>query len=277
MRKYLLLCLAALFVSALASELAAGEAAGAKSGKKFVEVARFKCKEANQGVAVGPDHFYAVDNKAIGKYEKKTGKKVGEWVADADYPALHFDGGVVLDGKLYLPHSNYPDSPMTSSVEVMDADTLKPISTHSIGVQLGSLTWIDRKDGKWWSVFANYHQVFGKNREPYGNSYWTVFAQLNDEYKVEQSWIFPDELIKRSLPMSISGGSWGPDGRLYVSGHDHAEVYVMRIPKMGSILELEESIPVGIAGQGIAWDRSEPGVFYGIVRKTREVVVFRLE
>lgn len=277
MRKYLLLCLAALFVSALASELVAGEAAGEKSGKKFVEIARFKCKEANQGVAVGPDHFYAVDNKTVGKYEKKTGKKVGEWVATAEYPALHFDGGVVLDGKLYLPHSNYPDSPMTSSVEVLDADTLKPISTHSIGVQLGSLTWIDRKDDKWWVVFANYNQTFGKNMQPYGNSFNTVFAQLNDEYKVERSWIFPEELIKRSLPMSISGGSWGPDGRLYVSGHDHPEVYVMRLPKMGSILELEETIPVGIAGQGIAWDRSEPGVFYGIVRKTREVVVFRLE
>jgi hypothetical protein len=77
--------------------------------------------------------------------------------------------------------------------------------------------------------------------------------------------------------MSISGGSWGPDGLLYVSGHDHPEVYGMRLPKMGSILELVKTIPVNIAGQGIAWDRSTPDTLYGIVRGTKEVVVSKLQ
>ena len=31
-----------------------------------------------------------------------------------------------------------------------------------------------------------------------------------------------------------------------------------------------------MAGQGIAWDRSDPGVLYGIVKKERVVVVNRM-
>jgi hypothetical protein len=32
--------------------------------------------EANQGVAVDADYFYAIDDRALGKYEKATGRKV---------------------------------------------------------------------------------------------------------------------------------------------------------------------------------------------------------
>jgi hypothetical protein len=85
--------------------------------------------------------------------------------------------------------------------------------------------------------------------------------------------------------MSNSGGSWGPDGFLYLTGHDPAELYRMRIPKAGSVLELVDTIAMNIRGQGIAWDRSQPGVIYGIVRATakekaagggHKVTVFRL-
>ncbi|MDR1828298.1 MAG: cycloisomerase, partial [Methylobacteriaceae bacterium] len=233
--------------------------------------------EANQGIAVDDKYFYAIDNTTIGKYEKDTGKFVEKWEKSKEYPAIHFDGGVVLDGKLYLPHSNYSASPMTSSVEIFDAETLKPIGTHSFGIKLGSLTWVDRHDGAWWAVFANYNRVFGTNKEVYGHTWWTVFVKMNDNWEVQQSWIFPDAILKRSDPMSVSGGSWGPDGRLYVTGHDHPEAYVVRIPKMGSILELEETIPLNIEGQGIAWDRSKPGTIYGISRKNKEVVVSTLK
>jgi len=39
---------------------------------------------------------------------------------------------------------------------------------------------------------------------------------------------------------------------------------------MSSILELVEILPKNIRGQGIAWDRSETGVLYGIIRATKE-------
>jgi hypothetical protein len=42
----------------------------------------------------------------------------------------------------------------------------------------------------------------------------------------------------------------------------------MTTPKGGSVLELVEIVPINIRGQGIAWDRSQPGIIYGILRAT---------
>ena len=81
------------------------------------------------------------------------------------------------------------------------------------------------------------------------------------------------------------GGSWGADGFLYLSGHDPAEIYKMRLPRAGSALELVDTIAMNIRGQGIAWDRSQAGVIYGIIRATakekaaggeHKVTVFKL-
>jgi hypothetical protein len=77
--------------------------------------------------------------------------------------------------------------------------------------------------------------------------------------------------------MSNSGGSWGPDGNLYLSGHDPAEAYVMQLPKIGSTLDWIGTVPLAIAGQGIAWDRSQPDVIYGFVRDTRMVSVNKVD
>lgn len=269
--------LSLLSLTLTAAPLFAAEAPVAPEGPSFTEVKRYQAKEARQGIAVDAKHFYAIDNTTIGKYEKDTGKKVAEWNGSAEFPAIHFDGGVVLDGKLYLPHSNYPQNPMTSSVEIFDAATRKPIGTHSFGILLGSLTWVDRHDGAWWAVFANYSRIFGTDKQAYGHTHWTSFVKMDDNWNILQQWVFPLNVLKRSEPMSLSGGSWGPDGLLYVSGHDHPEVYAMRLPKMGSVLELVKTLPLNIAGQGIAWDRSKPGTIYGIVRKTNEVVVSELK
>ena len=77
-------------------------------------------------------------------------------------------------------------------------------------------------------------------------------------------------IIDRFEDMSNSGGSWGPDRYLYLTGHDPAELYRMRLPKAGSALELVDIIPMNIRGQGIAWHRSQPGVIYGIIRATEK-------
>lgn len=247
-----------------------------QSARELAELARFDAPEARQGVAVDAQHFYAVTDRAIGKYDKQSGALVAKWEGPRDGPIIHLDSGVVLDGKLYAAHSNYPNEPMTSSVEIYDASTLKPIGSHSFGIMWGSLTWIDRHDGAWWAVFANYSRVFGQSQRPYGNSYWTTLIRFDDKWQWQQGWIFPSNIIKRSEPMSISGGSWGPDGLLYVTGHDHAEVYALRLPRQGSILEHVETIPFAVEGQGIAFDRSQPGVLYGISRSKSQVVAARL-
>jgi hypothetical protein len=42
----------------------------------------------------------------------------------------------------------------------------------------------------------------------------------------------------------------------------------MTLPEAGSVLKLVEIVPLSIRGQGIAWDRAQPGVIYGIKRAT---------
>lgn len=243
-------------------------AAGAEAEGTLEQIASFDIPEANQAVAADGGHFYAVDNQAIGKYDRKTGKLVKRWQGPREGPILHLDSAMMMDGKLYCAHSNYPEWPMTSSLEVFDAATLEHVGSHSFGIQWGSLTWVDWHDGHWWMGFANYDKPYGPNGTKYGDKRSTIVVKMTKDYRAVEAWTLPKALLDKFEDMSNSGGSWGPDGELYLTGHDPAELYRMRFPKAGSVLELAQIIPMNIRGQGIAWDRSEPGVIYGIVRAT---------
>ena len=238
--------------------------------RQFKEITRFNMVEARQGVAVDQDHIYVIGSRKIGKYEKLTGKTVAQWEESENGPIIHLDSGVIIEGKLYCAHSNYPGVPMTSSIEIWDAETLEHIGSHSFGIQWGSCTWIDYHGGQWWAAFAHYEKwkhVTEKGSE------WTTVVKLDDQWQKLEAWVFPEEVIHKFRPMSNSGGSWGPDGLLYCTGHDLPELYAFRIPQRGSVLELVETIPINIFGQGIAWDRSEKGNIYGIRKKDKQVVL----
>ena len=97
------------------------------------QLGEFPIKEANQGIGVDANHFYAVDNTVIAKYDKKTGKLVKKWEEKKDGPVEHLDSALVMDGKIYAAHSNYPKWPMTSSLEIFDAEKMEHIGTHSFG------------------------------------------------------------------------------------------------------------------------------------------------
>ena len=191
------------------------------------QIAEFAIPEANQGIGVDEKHFYAIDNRAI----------------------IHLDSAMLMNGKIYCAHSNYPQWPMTSSVEIWDAGTLEHVGS-------------------------------------YGHKVATQMVKMTPDFRVVQAWVMPKAILDRFEEMSNSGGSWGPDGFLYLSGHDPAEIYKMRLPKAGSVLELVEVLPMKIRGQGIAWDRSERNVIYGIIRATaaeraagggHKVTAFRLK
>lgn len=233
--------------------------------------------EINQGIGVDAEHFYAIDNTTIAKYTKDTQERV----AMKDYEdigAIHFDSAAVVDGKIYVAHSNYPIWPMTSSLEIFDAATLDHLESHSFGIQIGSFTWVDQApDGSWWGGFANYNRVFDKSPIAYGNKYNTQVVKFDADWQVEQAYVIPDVVVEKFDDMSNSGGSWGPDGHLYLSGHDPAEAYVMDIPAIGSTLKWIGIVPLEIAGQGIAWDRSQPDVIYGFVRETNTVTVNKVD
>jgi hypothetical protein len=235
-------------------------------------IRRYPAPEATQGVAVDARHFYAVANNRIAKYDKATGRKLAEWTGDrARFP--HINSCEVIGRELVCAASNFPQVPMSSSVEIFDPVKLVHLRSVSLGQQIGSLTWVDRKDGVWWAAFANYEQRGG---EPGRGSAYTQFVQFDDQWRRMQGWSFPDPILERFRPMSSSGGGWGPDGRLYITGHDHPELYVLQLPKGGSKLDHLATVEVAIEGQAIAFDRSQPGVVFGISRPNREVVALRL-
>src|SRR3546814_2195672 len=63
--------------------------------------------EADQGVASDRSHVYAIDNYAIGKYDKASGKRVAGWEGD---PKLfpHLNSCAVVKAELVCAASNYP-------------------------------------------------------------------------------------------------------------------------------------------------------------------------
>lgn len=228
---------------------------------------RFKAAEANQGVAVDKDHFYAVANIRIGKYEKATGKKVAEFVGTAADGWIHMDSGVIVGDKLICAHSNFPGTPMVSSIETFDAKTLKHIHSRPFGFARGSATWIDRYDNSWWIAYAHYA---GNGGEPGKGPERSVLVRYDDKFNEIAVYAYPKGMIERFDGMSNSGGSWGADGLLYATGHHSPEVFVLRLPKMGGTLELVRIYGIESEGQGIAFDRSS-GKLWTMQRKTREV------
>ncbi len=244
-------------------------------GRVFRELKRFDVPEARQGVAVDAGHFFAITNQAVAKYDKSAGTLVKRWAASDELPLVHLNAGLVIDGKLYCAHSNYPDYPETSSVEIWDAASLEHIGTHSFGITDGSLTWIDRHQGVWWAVFAHYSSKVGQQGRTKGTR-WTRLVKFDRDWCPVQSWVFPEEVTGRFEPKSNSGGMWGPDGKLYCTGHDAPELYCLALPRSGSVLRLVEVVPINITGQAFAWDPTNRDLIYGIDKAQRQVVVSRL-
>lgn len=236
------------------------------------EVRRWPAPEARQGVAVDSDHFYAVVNSRIGKYRKADGRKVAEWTGDR-IAIRHLNSCVVDNGELVCANSNYPQTPMASSVEIFDTATLSHLRSVPLGVRDGSLTVVERHKGAWWAVFANYdgpRSYLGRTHRD------TKVALFSDAWSEVGGYALPESVLERLAPHSASGGSFGPDGLLYLTGHDAPEIYALRIPRQGPVLEHVATIAAPIEGQAWAWDRSAGRTIYAIRRSTGEVVVLRL-
>lgn len=199
--------------------VALGLAQGAPPSAAVIK--RYPAPEARQAVAVNAQHFYAITNARIGKYEKATGTRVAEWVGPSGGPIRHLNSGIVRDGRLYCAHSNYPETPMVSSIEIFDARTLTHVGSHSFGFGHGSATWVDARDGQWWVAFAHYA---GKGGEPGRGPEYTALVRYDADWREQESWAFPRAVVERWDGMSSSGGVWGADGLLYTSGHHSTEL-----------------------------------------------------
>lgn len=229
---------------------------------------RLAAPEAHQGVASDGTHVYAIDNGRIGKYVIATGQRIAQWQGERSlFP--HMNSCTVARQELVCAASNYPHVPQTSAVEIFDTRTLRHLRTISLGFGPGSLTALDRHDGKWWAVYANYT---GKGGEPGRDYRYTLLAQLDDAFRQEAAWTFPADVLARFAPFSCSGLSWSNDGRLYVTGHDRPEMYELALPDAGSRLDLRRTIGIVTPGQAIDWDPVQTGRLWSIDRAKGEMV-----
>ena len=240
---------------------------------RYTELRRYAVPEARQGVCANADFFWAVNNHALAKYRRADGVRVATWECEEGKPLTHINAAYLFAGRLYCSHSNYPGVPNLSSVEIFDAETLTHVGSHSFGHGYGSLTWIDRREGRWIACFVYYPQ---KGAEPGKDPSWSQVVKFDDEWRRLAAWVFPPALVERFDRFSCSGGAFGPEGRLYVMGHDATELYVLEFPTAGSTLRWIETIPVSAEGQAFAWDPSERGVLWTILKRTREVIVGRI-
>jgi hypothetical protein len=247
-------------------------AAALATGGSAETVRRLPAPEARQGVAVGPRDLYAVANFRIARYDKRTGERRAAWEGDkARFP--HINSCAIIARDLVCAASNFPDVPQWSAVEFFDPVTLAHRRTVPLGHSIGSLTWVDRHDGAWWAMFANYD---GKGGEPGRDHRHTLLVRFDDQWRRTQSWALPAGVLARIAPMSVSGGGWGPDGRLYLTGHDRPELYAMTLPKGGAVLDHSDTHAIEAAGQAIDWDETEPGMLYGIDRAGGRILAMRV-
>jgi hypothetical protein len=255
---------------AWACMLASGVAADfpGADGWKHEELRRFKAAEAKQGVAVDAEFFYAIDNYAIGKYRKETGERIAGWDGGKGGRIQHLNAGMVLNGKLYCAHSNFPKLPEESSVEIWDTATMQPTGSHRFEAPPGSLTWALPRSNEWFTCFAHYKSTSDPAK--------SQVVRYDAEWKRLASWSFPPELVQRFDKNSSSGGGFGPENKLFVTGHDAKELYVLAIPETGSTLKWTATIPISAAGQAFNWDPVKPGEFWSINRGSREVIVSRI-
>ncbi len=237
------------------------------SGSGNIVLKRFPVK-ARQGVAVDEKYFYAISNTKIVKCDKGTGKVIAAWQANTKEKAYehfkHMNSGTVVEGRLYCAHSRYSVDPNDNTVEIwnVEKEGLKHEETIHMPRRHGSLTWIDRhRDFSWWMCYA----VYGKNKN---KDTTLVKYQYRDKRFIEvEKWVFPQEVVANWGDMSCSGGSWGPDGYLYTTGHDHARAYALDLDKSNKLRYVRTEKDVGFFGQAIAWDRfSKKPVLWGIDR-----------
>ena len=225
----------------------------------YKEVARIPNRLATQAAVVGGGYLYAVSNRCIVKYTLE-GDSLAEWRETDAEAIIHMNSGFVEDGRLYCVNSNYPRIPMTSSIEIFDAQTLEHLSSVSLGIRYGSCTWMVRKGDSWYAFFAHYENYA---RQPGCDVSWSQLVRFDDEWREQEAWVLPAELIKRLRPCSLSGGIL-VDGRFYCTGHDAAECYVLELPERGSTLKWTATYPVPFPGQAISMD--EQGNLWGIDR-----------
>lgn len=226
--------------------------------------------DADQGVAVDATHFYAIDNTVIAKYALATGEMVARFASPKAGLIRHMNSCLATHGTLVCANSNYSLTPMGSSVETFDAKTLRHTASHSLGMtDEGSLTWLDHYKDGWIAGFAHYDDNGGVG---FKDHRYSSIVTFDAQWRRTGGWLIPDTVLACMAPHAASGGAIGPDGLLYVLGHDRPELYVLAAPTMGPTLIHVATIDIEAEGQAFSWAPNGARTIYAIDRHTARVL-----
>ena len=228
----------------------------------------YQVPEASQGVAAGLHHFFAVDNTVLAKYTIRTGQLIDRWVGARNGLIRHMNSCLADAGRLWCANSNYPETPMGSSIEVFDTGTMKHVESRSLGLRdEGSLTWFDRYGTGWIAGFSHYDKNGGV---AFKNHTFSSVVTFDHQWRRTGGWLLPPSTLERMAPYASSGGAIGPDGWLYLLGHDRPEMYVVGRPPMGPVLSHIATVSLEAEGQAFSWAKSGRTIF-AIDRRQRLV------
>lgn len=229
----------------------------------------YDAPEADQGVAVDETYFYPVDNTVVGKYRIDTGDMVARFAAPAKGLLRHMNSCKAKGERLRCANSNYSLTPMGSSVEYFDTDTMRHAESHSLGMlDEGSLTWIDDIDGGYITGFAHYG---GNGGLAFKDATFASVVTFDKAWRRTGGWLFPQSAVDRMAPYAASGGAIGPDGLLYILGHDRPEIYVLARPAMGPVMIHVATIALEAEGQAFSWAADGGRTVFTIDRRKGKV------
>ncbi|QJE98912.1 endonuclease [Luteolibacter luteus] len=227
------------------------------AGEAYVEKQAMPSPHATQAAAADEKFVYAVSSTAIAKLDRAT----GEELALSKGKASHLNSAVILDGKVYAAHSNFPLKPEQGEIRVLDPETMELGLFHRFDDPPGSLTWALRKGKEWWCHFAHY----GKDNTK------SLLLRFDESWHETGRWDYPADLVKDWGSASLSGAVWQGDV-LLATGHDHKRVYRLKLPAEGKTMQWIDTVDSPFPGQGIAADPKTGGLV-GIDR-TRKAVIF---
>ncbi len=221
-------------------------------------VGSFSAPEARQAALATKDHYFAIDNTRVGKYDRDTGDLIQQ---NTYKDTKHLNSGYLYEDMLLLAHSNYPAAIDSSDIRVLDPETMKMNIFKDFGRSEGSLTWVLEKEGYWYCLFAYYREENNK----------TYLAKFDANWEEVERWMFPQEVLDKIGHMSISGGVFWESG-LLVTSHDDRELHYIKIPDTGHTLQYITTFPAPFWGQGIAVDPITNNLI-GIDRPTRQLLM----
>jgi hypothetical protein len=250
----IVLCLSLTTLIALAAE---------KPAHDWKETHSFSAPEATQAAAADERFVYAISNRVIAKYDRATEKLVGRSTGEAS----HLNSGFFWQGKLYSAHSNYPAKPERSEIKVLDPEKMVVETFKDFGASDGSLTWAIREPSD--SKSADDKDVWWLNFAYYGEENHKTYLARHEGDRETKRFTYPADMIKAFGKNSASCAIWR-EGQLLVTGHDNREIYVLELPKEGTVLTHVATVAAPFTGQGFALDPA--GGLIGIDRAKRRMV-----